>query len=51
MGAATSVEWPAGIGAKGNEGVAENVKQTRGGALGYVEYAYAKPEQSDLCAA
>ncbi len=41
VGAATSVEWPAGIGAKGNEGVAENVKQT-GGALGYVEYAYAK---------
>ena len=41
VGAATSVEWPAGIGAKGNEGVAGNVKQT-GGALGYVEYAYAK---------
>jgi phosphate transport system substrate-binding protein len=41
VGAATAVEWPAGIGAKGNEGVAENVKQT-GGALGYVEYAYAK---------
>src|SRR5262249_29567179 len=41
VGAATSVEWPSGIGAKGNEGVAENVKQTSG-ALGYVEYAYAK---------
>ncbi|HTO40956.1 MAG TPA: phosphate ABC transporter substrate-binding protein PstS [Rhizomicrobium sp.] len=41
VGAATSVEWPSGIGAKGNEGVAGNVKQTRG-ALGYVEYAYAK---------
>ncbi len=41
VGAATSVEWPAGIGAKGNEGVAGNVKQTVG-ALGYVEYAYAK---------
>ncbi len=41
VGAATSVEWPSGIGAKGNEGVAGNVKQTQG-ALGYVEYAYAK---------
>jgi phosphate transport system substrate-binding protein len=41
VGAATSVEWPSGIGAKGNEGVACNVKQTKG-ALGYVEYAYAK---------
>ncbi len=41
VGAATAVEWPSGIGAKGNEGVAGNVKQTQG-ALGYVEYAYAK---------
>jgi phosphate transport system substrate-binding protein len=41
VGAATSVDWPAGIGAKGNEGIAGNVKQTNG-ALGYVEYAYAK---------
>jgi phosphate transport system substrate-binding protein len=41
VGAATSVEWPSGIGAKGNEGVAGNVRQTKG-ALGYVEYAYAK---------
>jgi phosphate transport system substrate-binding protein len=41
VGAATSVEWPAGIGAKGNEGIAGVVKQTQG-ALGYVEYAYAK---------
>jgi phosphate transport system substrate-binding protein len=40
VGAATSVEWPVGIGAKGNEGVAGNVAQT-GGAIGYVEYAYA----------
>jgi phosphate transport system substrate-binding protein len=36
----TSVEWPVGIGAKGNEGVANNVAQTKG-AIGYVEYAYA----------
>jgi phosphate transport system substrate-binding protein len=41
VGANTAVEWPAGIGAKGNEGVANNVLQTNG-AIGYVEYAYAK---------
>ena len=41
VGANTAVEWPAGIGAKGNEGVANNVAQTKG-AIGYVEYAYAK---------
>jgi phosphate transport system substrate-binding protein len=40
VGAATSVEWPAGIGAKGNEGVANNVTQTKG-SIGYVELAYA----------
>jgi phosphate transport system substrate-binding protein len=40
VGAATSVEWPAGIGAKGNEGVANNVTQTQG-SIGYVELAYA----------
>jgi phosphate transport system substrate-binding protein len=41
VGANVAVEWPAGIGAKGNEGVANNVAQTKG-AIGYVEYAYAK---------
>lgn len=41
IGANTSVQWPAGIGAKGNEGVANMVKQTDG-SIGYVEYAYAK---------
>jgi len=41
VGANTSVEWPVGIGAKGNEGVANNVAQTKG-SIGYVEYAYAK---------
>jgi phosphate transport system substrate-binding protein len=41
VGSSTSVEWPAGIGAKGNEGVANNVGQTRG-SIGYVETAYAK---------
>jgi phosphate transport system substrate-binding protein len=41
VGANTSVQWPAGIGAKGNEGVAGQTMQTRG-AIGYVEYAFAK---------
>src|SRR5207344_634549 len=41
VGANTAVEWPMGIGAKGNEGVANNVSQTKG-SIGYVEYAYAK---------
>jgi len=41
VGVATAVQWPGGIGAKGNEGVANNVAQTRG-SIGYVEYAYAK---------
>jgi phosphate transport system substrate-binding protein len=41
VGANASVEWPTGIGAKGNEGVANMTTQTSG-AVGYVEYAYAK---------
>jgi len=41
VGANTAVEWPGGIGAKGNEGVANNVANTKG-SIGYVEYAYAK---------
>ena len=41
VGANTSVRWPAGIGGKGNEGVAATAAQTKG-AIGYVEYAYAK---------
>jgi phosphate transport system substrate-binding protein len=40
VGEATSVEWPGGIGAKGNDGVANNVATTKG-AIGYVEFAYA----------
>ena len=40
VGASTSVNWPAGAGAKGNDGVAGTVNNTRGG-IGYVEYAYA----------
>jgi phosphate transport system substrate-binding protein len=41
VGAAQAVEWPTGVGARGNEGVAGNVAQTKG-SIGYVEYAYAK---------
>src|SRR6516225_588341 len=40
VGENTSVEWPTGVGAKGNEGVANYAKQIDGG-IGYVEYAYA----------
>ena len=40
VGVATSVNWPAGVGAKGNEGVAGLVRQTPG-AVGYVELIYA----------
>ena len=40
VGFNTSVQWPVGIGAKGNEGVANNVANTKG-SVGYVEYAYA----------
>lgn len=41
VGAGTAVEWPVGIGAKGNDGVASNVIQTQH-SIGYVEYAYAR---------
>ncbi len=40
VGEATAVDWPVGIGAKGNEGVAGNVAQTNG-SIGYVELVYA----------
>ncbi len=41
IGEGTVVEWPAGVGAKGNEGVSGNIGQTKN-SIGYVEYAYAK---------
>jgi phosphate transport system substrate-binding protein len=41
IGEGTAVEWPAGVGAKGNEGVSGNIGQTKN-SIGYVEYAYAK---------
>lgn len=41
VGAATSVQWPGGAGARGNDGVGASVRATEGG-IGYVEYAYAR---------
>ena len=41
VGSDTAVEWPVGVGAKGNEGVSGNVGQAKN-TIGYVEYAYAK---------
>ena len=41
VGVNTALEWPTGVGGKGNEGVANFVKQIVG-SIGYVEYAYAK---------
>src|SRR4051795_285954 len=40
VGFATSVNWPVGLGGKGNEGVTQQIKQTEG-AIGYVELIYA----------
>jgi phosphate transport system substrate-binding protein len=40
VGEGTSLQWPSGIGGKGNEGVSAYVRQITGG-IGYVEYAYA----------
>jgi len=45
VGAGTSVNWPAGIGGKGNEGVASYTKR-QASSIGYVEFAYA--EQNKL---
>ena len=45
VGASDSVQWPTGLGGKGNDGVSAFVKQTVG-AIGYVEYAYAKQNHS-----
>lgn len=41
VGSSTAVAWPEGVGGKGNEGVASYVQRIKG-AIGYVEYAYAK---------
>lgn len=41
IGTNTSVQWPVGVGGRGNEGVSGNVRQIAN-SIGYVEYAYAK---------
>jgi phosphate transport system substrate-binding protein len=46
VGASDAVQWPTGLGGKGNDGVAAFVKQTLG-AIGYVEFAYAKQNHMD----
>ena len=46
VGADTAVQWPTGMGGKGNEGVAANVKSIKN-SIGYVEYAYAKQNKMD----
>ena len=45
VGASDSVQWPVGLGGKGNDGVSAFVKQTVG-SIGYVEYAYAKQNKA-----
>jgi phosphate transport system substrate-binding protein len=45
VGASDSVQWPTGLGGKGNDGVSAFVKQTMG-SIGYVEYAYAKQNKA-----
>jgi phosphate transport system substrate-binding protein len=48
VGQSTAVQWPVGLGGKGNEGVTQQVKQSEG-AIGYVELIYA--QANDLPAA
>ena len=44
VGEGKTVEWPTGLGAKGNEGVTAQILQTEG-SLGYIEYGYAKQQE------
>lgn len=43
VGSGKTVEWPTGVGAKGNEGVTAQIQQTEG-SVGYIEYGYAKQQ-------
>jgi phosphate transport system substrate-binding protein len=49
VGVGTSLQWPTGIGAKGNEGVTGQVQQTEG-AVGYVEQVYARQNRLPMAA-
>ncbi|NJL01597.1 MAG: phosphate ABC transporter substrate-binding protein PstS [Spirulinaceae cyanobacterium SM2_1_0] len=44
VGEGKTVEWPTGVGAKGNEGITAQILQTEG-AIGYIEYGYAKQQE------
>ncbi|MGF1676807.1 MAG: phosphate ABC transporter substrate-binding protein PstS, partial [Rivularia sp. (in: cyanobacteria)] len=48
-GEGKTVSWPTGIGAKGNEGVTAQIKQTPG-SIGYIEYGYAKSQNLTMAA-
>jgi phosphate transport system substrate-binding protein len=47
VGASTAVQWPEGVGGKGNEGVSAYVQRIKG-SIGYVEYAYAKKNKMNV---
>jgi phosphate transport system substrate-binding protein len=47
VGDGKTVEWPTGLGAKGNEGVTAQILQTEG-SLGYIEYGYAKQQEISM---
>lgn len=47
VGEGKTVEWPTGIGGKGNEGVSAQIKQNAG-AIGYVEYGFAKSSKLNV---
>lgn len=49
VGSGKTVAWPAGVGAKGNDGVTAQIKQTQG-SIGYVEYTYAKQNKLSTAA-
>ncbi|NMG22640.1 phosphate ABC transporter substrate-binding protein PstS [Brasilonema bromeliae] len=49
VGEGKTVNWPAGVGAKGNEGVTAQIQQTQG-AIGYVEYGYAQQNKLTFAA-
>lgn len=49
VGSAKTVDWPVGVGAKGNEGVTAQVQQTQG-AIGYLEYGYASQNKIPVAA-
>ncbi|AFY48740.1 phosphate ABC transporter, phosphate-binding protein [Nostoc sp. PCC 7524] len=49
VGDGKTVNWPVGVGAKGNEGVTAQIQQTQG-SIGYVEYGYAKQNKLNFAA-